>query len=55
MVVIYVARGLEWVLGQDWRDANSNTMRHFEMVAEWPPVKSVVPSFKMVSKEGECG
>lgn len=37
-----MSRGLEWVLGPEWRRGHPNVMRHFEMVAGWEVVKGVV-------------
>ena len=51
MVIIYVARGLEWVLGKDWREGHKNIMRLFDAIAGWEPVKRVVPIFVMVEEE----
>lgn len=51
MVIIYVARGLEWVLGKEWRETHPSIMRLFNAVTDWEPVKRVVPSFVMVDDE----
>lgn len=50
-VALYIARGLEWVLGEEWRAQHPATMRHFERVAAWGPVKRVVPDFRRVTVE----
>ncbi|KAL8920833.1 MAG: hypothetical protein Q9208_006005 [Pyrenodesmia sp. 3 TL-2023] len=50
MVAVYISRGLEWVLGKQWRDENAGIMRHFQMVAAWGPVMEVIPSFKMIEQ-----
>lgn len=55
MVAVYISRGLEWVLGRQWRDENTGIMRHFEMVAAWGPVMEVVPSLKMIEQIPEGG
>jgi elongation factor 1-gamma len=51
MVAIYVSRGLQWVLDAQWRRQHPGIMKHFERVASWPPVKSVIPEFFMVEHE----
>lgn len=51
MVIMYVARGLEWVLGKEWRATHPNIMRLFNAVTDWEPVKRVVPQFMMVDDE----
>ncbi len=53
MVAVYVSRGLEWVLGRRWREENWGIMRHFGMVAEWGPVREVIPCFEMVESGPE--
>ena len=50
LVMIVVSRGLQWVLDEAWRRKNPNIMRHFQAVERWPPVKAIVPSFKMVDR-----
>ena len=50
-VGIYVTRGLQWVLGEEWRNGHPAIMRHVEMVINWAPVRSVIPEFIMVEEE----
>ncbi len=50
-VAIYIARGLEWVLGAEWRQQHPATMKHFERVADWEHCKAIVPVFKQVDVE----
>lgn len=50
-VAIMLSRGLEWVLDGAWRRRHPNCMRHFTMVAQWEPVKNVVPEFKLIETE----
>lgn len=50
-VALYVSRGMEWVLGKEWRETHPNTMKHFERVASWEFTKAVVPEFKKVDEE----
>jgi elongation factor 1-gamma len=52
-VAIMLSRGLEWVLDATWRYQHPNCMRHFEMLAQWEPVKTAVLEFKLVEKEPE--
>lgn len=52
MVAMYVSRGLEWVLGREWREGHARVMNHFQTVAAWECVSAIVPSFKMVEEEG---
>ena len=47
-VMIYVSRGLEWVLGAEWRDKHQNIMVYFYRLAEWEPIKMTIPSFTLV-------
>lgn len=42
MVAVYVARGLEWVLGWEWRAGHPRVMEHWQRVCEWGPVRDVV-------------
>ncbi|KAE8373755.1 glutathione S-transferase [Aspergillus bertholletiae] len=51
MVAIYVSRGLEWVLDAGWRSQHPAIMAHFNLVAQWNPVKTVVPDFIFIEKE----
>lgn len=51
MVIIYVARGLEWVLGKEWRETHPSIMRLFKAITDWEPVKRVVPFFVMLDDE----
>ena len=51
MIAIYVARGLEWVLGQKWREEHPRVMEHWRRVCEWGPVREVVGD-KWVMCEG---
>lgn len=53
MVAVYVARGLEWVLGQKWRAEHPRVMEHWRRVCEWGPVKEVVGD-KWIMCEDEC-
>ncbi|OAA58199.1 Glutathione S-transferase, protein [Cordyceps fumosorosea ARSEF 2679] len=50
-VAVYVSRGLEWILGAEWRATHPATMRHFRMVADWEHCRAVVPEFKQVDVE----
>lgn len=50
-VAIYVTRGLQWVLGEEWRNKHPAIMRHVNMVISWGPVRSVIPEFIMVKGE----
>ncbi|KAG5981324.1 hypothetical protein E4U55_003075 [Claviceps digitariae] len=50
-VAVMLSRGLEWVLGESWRDAHPNCMRHFEMVRDWRPVRAVVSIFPLIDEE----
>ena len=42
MVAIYVARGMEWVLGRKWREGHPGVVGHWRRVAGWEPVKEVL-------------
>lgn len=50
-VAVYVTRGLQWVLGREWRDGHEAIMRHVEMVIDWAPVRAVIPEFVMIEEE----
>ncbi|KAL8781961.1 MAG: hypothetical protein Q9213_005769 [Squamulea squamosa] len=50
MVVMYIARGLEWVLDSHWRSDHHAIMRQFSLVTNWEPVCTVVPDLIMVEK-----
>ena len=50
-VAIYVTRGLQWVLGEEWRNKHPAIMRHIQMVTSWGPVRSVIPEFIMIEEE----
>ena len=50
-VAIVVSRGLEWVLGAEWRAQHLAIMRHFQMISNWEPVKAVVPHFVLIEQE----
>ena len=50
-VAIYVTRGLQWVLGEEWRNRHPAVMRHVESVISWAPVKAVIPAFIMTKEE----
>ncbi|OAA80333.1 Glutathione S-transferase, protein [Akanthomyces lecanii RCEF 1005] len=50
-VAIYISRGLEWVLGAEWRRRHPATMKHFERVTSWEHCKAIVPEFKQVEVE----
>lgn len=50
-LAIFISRGLEWVLGADWREAHPNIMRHFSTFADTPEVKKVVPHFILIDRE----
>ncbi|KGQ05114.1 Elongation factor 1-gamma 1 [Beauveria bassiana D1-5] len=50
-VAVYISRGLEWILGDEWRRQHPATMKHFDMVANWEHCKAVVPVFKQVDVE----
>lgn len=47
----FISRGLEWVLGAEWRETHPNIMRHFLRFADIPEVKEVVPHFILIDKE----
>ena len=51
LLAIYITRGLEWVLGEEWRDKHPAVTRHVVMVMEWAPVRTVVPEFIMAKEE----
>lgn len=51
MVAIFVSRGLEWVLGSEWRSANKHTMEHFHRVTSLPEVGNVIPHFILIEEE----
>ena len=48
MVVVFIARGMEWVLDETWRRAHQNIMRHFGIVTSCHPVKAIIPNFKIL-------
>jgi elongation factor 1-gamma len=50
-LAIFISRGLEWVLGAEWREAHPNIMRHFSTFADTPEVKKLVPHFILIDKE----
>ena len=50
-VVIVVSRGLEWVLGEEWRVQHPAIMRHFQTISTWEPVKAVIPHFVLIEHE----
>ncbi|ATY61574.1 glutathione-S-transferase GST [Cordyceps militaris] len=50
-VAIYISRGLEWILGAEWRQQHPATMKHFCKVADWEHCKAIVPVFKQVDVE----
>ena len=50
-VAVYVTRGLQWVLGRDWRREHPAVMRLVELVMNWAPVKGVIPEFVMIEEE----
>ncbi|PMB66771.1 Elongation factor 1-gamma 1 [Beauveria bassiana] len=50
-VAVYISRGLEWILGDEWRRQHPATMKHFDLVANWEHCKAVVPVFKQVDVE----
>ncbi|KAK2603422.1 hypothetical protein QQS21_004372 [Conoideocrella luteorostrata] len=50
-VAIYLSRGMERVLDAEWRARHPESMRHFNMVANWGPVKQAVPHFTFIEKE----
>ncbi|KAF2126174.1 glutathione-S-transferase theta, GST [Dothidotthia symphoricarpi CBS 119687] len=50
-VAIVLSRGLQWVLGKEWRDAHPVAMAHFERVKNWKAVAQVIPDFKLVEVE----
>jgi len=54
MVAVYVARGLEWVLGRSWREEHPRVMEHWRRVCEWGPVREVVGDrWVLCEEEGE--
>ena len=50
-VAVYVTRGLQWVLGREWRRQHPAVMRLVELVIGWAPVKAVIPEFVMIEEE----
>ena len=50
-VAVYVTRGLQWVLGREWRREHPAVMRLVELVIGWAPVKGVIPEFVMIEEE----
>lgn len=50
-VAVYLARGMEYVLDAEWRAAHPASLKHFEMVAQWKPMKEAGPDFRMVERE----
>ena len=50
-VAIVVSRGLELVLGAEWRAQHPAIMRHFQTISNWEPVKAVVPQFVLIEHE----
>ena len=50
-VAVYVTRGLQWVLGREWRRQHPAVMRLVESVIGWAPVKAVIPEFVMIEEE----
>ena len=50
MVAVFVGRGLQWVLDEEWREKHKRVMEFFGAVAEWEPVRSTIPEFVMVGK-----
>ncbi|RAO72342.1 uncharacterized protein BHQ10_008354 [Talaromyces amestolkiae] len=50
-LAIFISRGLEWVLGAEWRERHPNIMRYFLRFADMPEVKEVVPHFILIDKE----
>ncbi len=55
MVAVYVARGLEWVLGREWRAEHPRVMEHWRRVCEWGPVREVVGDKWVMCEEGRDG
>lgn len=50
-VAVILSRGLQWVLGREWREAHPASVAHFERVRNWAPVKKVIPEFTLVEVE----
>ncbi|KAF4629852.1 hypothetical protein G7Y89_g8286 [Cudoniella acicularis] len=50
-VSVVVSRGLQWVLGREWREAHPAIMAHFKRVIRWDPVSRVILEFKLVEVE----
>ena len=50
-VAVYVTRGLQWVLGREWRRDHPAVMGLVELVIGWAPVKAVIPAFEMIEVE----
>ena len=50
-VAVLASRGVEWVLGEEWREKHPGIMRLVMTVIEWEPVKAVVPKFVFIGKE----
>lgn len=50
-VAVFVSRGLEWVLGEEWRGKHPCIMRHVMTVVDWDPVKAVIPNFVFIGVE----
>jgi elongation factor 1-gamma len=50
-VTIVVSRGLQWVLGREWREQHPGIMAYFERVRNWEPVRKVIPHFVLIEEE----
>lgn len=50
-VAIYISRGMQYILGKEWRDSHPHTVAHFERVAAWGPTKQIVLEFEKIEVE----
>lgn len=53
MLVVYVSRLFEWVLGQQWRDEHPAIMQYFENVVKHDAVRQVIPREDLIFIEEE--
>ncbi|KAB8210960.1 glutathione S-transferase [Aspergillus parasiticus] len=53
MLVVYVSRLFEWVLGQKWRDEHPAIMQYFENVVKHDAVRQVIPREDFILIEEE--
>ncbi|KAF1823291.1 glutathione-S-transferase theta, GST [Dissoconium aciculare CBS 342.82] len=50
-VAVVVSRGLQWVLGREWRVTHPSIMRHFEAVTSLDAVTGLNHNFKLIEVE----